>query len=488
MAFGGTVLGNGLTYLFGFIIGRLLGADTVGLYFLAVVLIQLAGSLCRVGLSDGLLRFVAIHAGEGNTSSVRGTILFSVAVTTTASVAVAVLVFALAEAFAIHVFKQPALVPYLRWMALTLPFFTVLMVLLNATQALKRMELVVLSRDFIQPVVMVVVGLALFYSIRDFTAFLAGYFTSMVIACGTAAYFLARACPGLGHPASASFQSWKVLMAFSLPIAGGDVVNYLFRWSDTLLLSFFRSPAEVGVYNAALRTTLLLGLLAVAINALYGPIIADHYHNGRAERIQLILKTLMRWCLTLALPIVLAMCLLADQILSLWGANFSSGSPALVILALGQVLFITSSLLAFTLLMCGRQYLEVGNVLFVTTLNVVANLVAIPRYGITGAAAAMLGSQAVILLVRVAQIRHILGLRLYTPRYLKPLLALVPASFLGVMLRAFLSDTSAFGGSQVPAMLMTVGVITLGYFVALYALGLEEEDVTVWRQVRTSEL
>jgi hypothetical protein len=31
---------------------------------------------------------------------------------------------------------------------------------------------------------------------------------------------------------------------------------------------------------------------------------------------------------------------------------------------------------------------------------------------------------------------------------------------------------------------MTLVAVTTGYFAVLYALGLEEDDVTVWRQLR----
>jgi O-antigen/teichoic acid export membrane protein len=486
LAFGGAVIGNGLTYLFGLSMGRLLGAESVGFFFLALILMQLAGSVCRVGLPDGLLRFVSIRAGEGNLSTVKGTILFSSFVAISVSLLVAMILFLVAEPVANHVFQQPGFVSYVRWMAVTLPFFAVLVVLLNATQALKRMELVVVSRDFIQPITMLAAGMILFYFIGGATSFLAAHLGSMIIAFLTSIYFLLRVCPAMVS-STAAFDDWKALLAFSLPVAGGDVVNYLFRWSDTLLLSFLRSASEVGIYNAAVRTTLLLSLLAVAINALYGPIIADHYHNGRYQRIEVILKTLMRWCLTLALPIVFAMCLLGDQILSLWGSNFGSGSTALIILALSQLFFITSGLLAFTLLMCGRQYLEVGNVVFVTALNIVSNLVLIPRYGITGAALAMFSSQAVVLMVRLIEVRHVLRLRLYTSSYLKPALALLPASILGIMLQAsFTKIGSVFLQSNLVAIFITSVAISIGYFTVLYFLGFEEEDLTVWKQFRTS--
>jgi O-antigen/teichoic acid export membrane protein len=487
LAFGGAVLGNGLTYLFGLVMGRTLGPEVVGLYFLALILMQLAGTLSRLGFGDGLLRFVAIHAGEASTARVKGSILFTLALATTVSVLIAAALLTLAGPISTHLFRQPTLAPYLAWMAVTLPFFTVLILSLNATQALKRMDLVVLSRDCIQPVTMIVAGILLYPVVMGPAGFLASHLLSMVFASALSLYFLVRAWPDLRASESAEFDNWKLWLAFALPVAGSDVIHFLFRWSDTLLLSFLRSASEVGVYNAAVRTTLLLNLLAVAITALYAPIIADHHHHGRHGRIEIILKTLIRWCLTIALPIVLAMCLLAEPILLLWGSNFGSGSTVLMIMAASQLLFIISSLLAFTLLMCGRQYLELGNVAFVTALNVGVNVILIPRFGMTGAAIAMLSSQAVILLVRLAEVRHVLGLRLYTATYLKPAIALIPASLLGIALQPLLPHfASTFVGPTVAAMFTTAVVISAGYLGSLFVFGFEDEDVSVWRQFRTT--
>jgi O-antigen/teichoic acid export membrane protein len=445
---------------------------------------QLASSLCRVGLPDGLLRFVAIRVGEGNLSKVKGSILFSIAVTAAASIAVSALLFVLAGPLSTDVFKQPEFAPYVRWIAATLPFFAVMILLLNATQALKRMDLVVLSRDFIQPLSMIAAGVVLFYFMRSSDSFLAAQLASMVIAFGTSIYFLVRACPGLGAVRSVAFDDWKVLLAFSLPIAGADVLHYLFRWSDTLLLSFLSSPSEVGVYNAALRTTLLLNLLAVSVNSLYAPIIADHQNHGRHQEIQAILATLARWCLTLALPIVFAMGLLSEEILSLWGTEFVAGSTALKALAASQLIFITSNLFAFTLLMCGRQYLELGNVAFVAFVNIAANLIMIPRYGITGAALSMLLSQAIGFFLRLVEVRCALGLRLYTSTYLKPLAALVPVSLLTAMLyETVIKSAPTLAGGNIGAMLAVFLLIATSYFGVLYLLGIEKEDLLVWSEV-----
>jgi O-antigen/teichoic acid export membrane protein len=242
----------------------------------------------------------------------------------------------------------------------------------------------------------------------------------------------------------------------------------------------------VGIYNAALRTTLLLNLLAVSVNALYSPIIADHYHHKRYKELQEILRTLLRWSMTLALPIVLAMALLSGDILSLWGRDFLVGSPALSNLAFSQLIFIASNILAFTLLMSGKQYIEVGNTVFVAVLNVLINLLLIPHYGISGAAISMLVSQGVVFILRILEIRFIINISLFTPKYLKPLVALVPVSILAYTAKRSivgLAHSSIFG-SPLAIFVLIVPLIALVYLMVLYILKFEEEDILVWEELQ----
>jgi O-antigen/teichoic acid export membrane protein len=489
-AFLGSVLGNAFIYLYGLTIGRVLGAEVLGLYFLAFVFLQIMNAVCRVGLPEGLLRYVAIYNAQGDLPRVKGTVLSAIALAATTSTLAAALLFLIAEPLSLYLYNQSDLALYMRWFAVALPLLSVFLLVANTIQALKRMDLVVLSRDFIQPATMFLLGLVCFYVIwPTVVSFLAGYLASLAIAVLVSAYCIGRACPvlalrNLSDPPKAEYQ-WKTLLMFSLPIGAGDLLHYLFRWSDTLLLSYFRPASEVGVYNAALRTTLLLTLLAVSINSLYAPIIADHQHHGRHHEIQGILKTLVRWCLVLAVPLVFTMGLLSEEILLLWGPEFLPGSTALKVLAISQLIYIISNLLAFTLLMCGKQYLELGNVALVAIVNIVANIIIIPRYGISGAAGCMLLSQAIGLFLRIVEVRCALGLRLYSSMHLKPLAALVPVAVLAAAFHAaILRSAPVFLGATVGVLLAMVLLIGTTYFAILYVLGIEKEDLLIWSEVR----
>ncbi len=489
LAFAGAVLGNGVVYLLGVLIGRLLGADGVGFFFLGLVMMQLASSVCRMGLAEGILRFVSIAIGKGEPEQALKTIVSSVMIAGTASVVIGSLLFGLSHALALQVFRKPGFELYIRWFAAALPIFTVFSLLTNSVQALKRMDLVVLIRDIFQPTAMIVLALALFQFWRGPSSFLSAHWISLALALGLVGYQLSKlqlSFKGI-RP---GFHDWKILLAFSLPIGFGDMSNYLFRWSDTFLISYFRTPAEVGIYNAALRTTLLLNVLAGSINALYAPMIADHHHHGRNIEIQVILKTLVRWCVTMALPIVFSIAYMGPEILGLWGPEFRQGATAMAILAVGQLLFLPSNILAFTLLMSGKQVVETINAVAVTVLSIALNLILVPRYGINGAAVSMLISQALVLLARVTEVRMLLSASSFNAKILKPILALVSILLLlGLFHRSILSmGNFIFGGSQIGLMAMMSVMILAAYLAILYWMGFEEEDRMIWQEIRAQRM
>jgi O-antigen/teichoic acid export membrane protein len=136
--------------------------------------------------------------------------------------------------------------------------------------------------------------------------------------------------------------------------------------------------------------------------------------------------------------------------------------------------------------MSGRPYVELGNTCFVAALNIMLSLALIPRYGITGAAASMLTSQMAVLVIRSLEIHYILRLHLNTAKYIKPLIALIPFLLLVIPFRHSIANllfALCFRLEALSVATTFLLLVTL-YLVIVYLLGLEREDVTVWRELR----
>ena len=103
------------------------------------------------------------------------------------------------------------------------------------------------------------------------------------------------------------------------------------------MLGVLTDPAAVGVYAVAARIADLVAFALTAINTMFTPQIAALHASGDRRGLQAMVTTTSWWAMMSALAIALPLFVLAGFILSFFGAAFTSGSLALRILLLGQL-------------------------------------------------------------------------------------------------------------------------------------------------------
>lgn len=166
--------------------------------------------------------------------------------------------------------------------------------------------------------------------------------------------------------------------------------------ADTLILSFLRTHAEVGAYNAAYT---LVGMLFFLPSTLARSILPHMYqlHKTNQERLQTVAEDFLRWMVGLVMPVSVGMSILSREINDLvYGPKYDAAVP-LSILAWFLVFRFSAAAPGYLLTATDNQ----GKLLWVhgagAVTNVVTNLILIPRYGTIGAAISMIISEAVLL-------------------------------------------------------------------------------------------
>ncbi len=164
---------------------------------------------------------------------------------------------------------------------------------------------------------------------------------------------------------------------------------------DTVMISFFRGDAEVGQYNAAYSLVAALMFLPSGLVAAMFPKLAGSYRS-REDDLDAPFQRAGRWLLVFSLPMAVGGWLLADQlILWLLGVTYLPAASALAILTWALPVWFLTFLQGNLLTIIERQR-AVAVVGFVNmTANVVLNLIVIPRYGFTGAAATTLLTEVI---------------------------------------------------------------------------------------------
>lgn len=199
-------------------------------------------------------------------------------------------------------------------------------------------------------------------------------------------------------------RAWGGLLRTSLPFGFQEVFSVLLFRLDALLLSFLATEAAVGRYGAAFRlfeaTLFIAYSLASAFSAMY-----TYLGRDTVPTIGAAFGRSLKAALALLVPCAVTLGVLAEPLLSaVFGSDFAVSAPALRLLApvvvLVGLVVLASSLVAGRGDPASTARLTGGMVL----VNVALNLALIPSLDERGAAAALLITEALLLVavLRVA--------------------------------------------------------------------------------------
>ncbi|MBI2436376.1 MAG: flippase [Candidatus Magasanikbacteria bacterium] len=180
---------------------------------------------------------------------------------------------------------------------------------------------------------------------------------------------------------------WKSITLKMWPIAIAIIFNVVYLKGDILLLSFFRSQTEVGIYGAAYRVIDIVAQTAMMVMGVMLPLLTYSWSRNEREdfahRYQLSFDTMM----LMALPIMAGMILLADKIMILVaGQEFAESGNALRILAIAVFGVFLGSVFGHTSVAINKQKKTLWIFISAAILTLIGYLVFIPRYGMYGAA------------------------------------------------------------------------------------------------------
>lgn len=213
-----------------------------------------------------------------------------------------------------------------------------------------------------------------------------------VVACFAFSFALAilgsiwRARASLPRSGTGAALGWREMLILCIPLMLIAVMNSIIELSDTLLLGVLRSASEVSIYYIAAKIAALSTTLLFIINGTIAPDISKRWaRNDRAGAFSIVRKY-SRFMLALALMILLAIGLLREYILAVFGPEYrEQGIYPLLVLAIGYFFVLAAGPLGIFMTMTGNHRRYLHNNIAACVINVVLNLILIPRYGVNGA-------------------------------------------------------------------------------------------------------
>jgi O-antigen/teichoic acid export membrane protein len=246
------------------------------------------------------------------------------------------------------------------------------------------------------------------------------------------------------------------------------------------LLGAYLGVEEVGIYSVALATAAFVPVLLKSVNAIFGPVISELHGKGELGMVARLYQTSTKWCGALTWPLVCVLLVYAEDLMRIFGEDFSRGGPALAALAMGQLVNVAVGPAGQLLIMTGHQRAEVWIQFAAAVLSIVTLLLLVPRLGILGAAVAFSLVLALANLLRLFFVFSILSLSPYNRRYLKLLVPVVSSAVSIYVLQA------ATEGVMYPFWMRPLLAVTVAYAVLIIlslGMSLDADDRLIWRAV-----
>ncbi len=378
-----TVLG----FLNQVILARILGAGGVGEVILAITVVRISIQIAKFGMEETMTKFIPLYIERNDDAKLKGTISFAIKFCLFFSIIFMLFVFVFSKLIAINIFHSEGLLKLMPVVVIAIPAWVIRDVIGGILRGYKDVFRALIPESLISPFVKIAVfllltlkGIAPFYAI---IAFVAGELLSVIVAFKFLQIRLSTLKPVRGQCEKKNVMD----VAYTIIFTGMSVL--LYTQADVWILGMFKSTEIVGIYGIATKLVLLVYFPMMAFAAVIPSLISSIHTSGDLVELKKVVSESTRWILSTAMPIILILLIEGKYILKyFYGPEFESGYPVLVILTLGQMIKAGAGLIGVILQMTGEHkvYMKV-NIIF-GILNIILNILLVPRYGMTGAAAA----------------------------------------------------------------------------------------------------
>ena len=192
---------------------------------------------------------------------------------------------------------------------------------------------------------------------------------------------------GWGSP---DFSVLKPFLKFGLPLVPSGYAMWGLNSMDRIFLVHYGTLSDIGVYS--LSYTLGYLIIQIFVNpvwTMYPNNAAELYNQGKTDELQMLFSYSMKIILVLCLPALVGLFVLGEPIISFFATEeFLAGAPLMAIITLGYLFLMLGSYYDTSVGLVFKQYYSTLSLGLACGVNLVLNLLLIPRYLILGAAVA----------------------------------------------------------------------------------------------------
>ena len=475
ISFVGMGIGDAARYLFTAILARFAGIEFLGIYSLASSITRIGEVFGRAGLHSGVMRFVSRLDKETEVDEIKQRILSGLKLGLMFGIVIMIFQIAFADWLAFELFNGSELLKtVLIISAVSLPFATIMAISAFATQGFKLLKYKVMILNIIRPVIMMVCVLISISFFTKAAAIKYPLLISAVFSSFAAVIFLGKLTKIKMSQIFSGVMD-KELLRFSYPLMFVTILGTFMHWMDIMMLGYFTDTTTVGLYHPAARTAGLLRTVLLAFMGIFSPMMSEYHRKGDIGEMGKLYKLIVRWIISLSLPLAIILILYSKKIMLLFGVNYLSASNVLIVLTGAAFLQIIFGSGGHTLTMSGFTKVNLVNSIIVVLINITLNILWIPHFGIIGAAYATFVSMALLGILRIVEVYYFIKLNPFSLKLLKPIIAGVIMALVLISIKPMVLSLHT-----IVSLIIILLVGLLSFFFMLWMLKFDDDDREIW--------
>lgn len=402
------VFGMGISVILSVALGRLLGADGLGIINLSNRIINILLVVGLLGMRQTIIKEVSIASSKGNNKHVGDVMKTAYWLNGGVTLLLSVILILSAPFFTQTIFNEPRL---------TYPLIVFLLVLMPQvlsrvfSSALIGCKKIWQSNLLEQTLSVAITTFCLLFiwlmewsiNVKNVAIIYAIGRLSVTFIIG---FYWRRLFPNK-EEAQLIFAP---LLKTSLPmflITASAVVG---TNADAIILGALTSAENVGLYTVAARIALLTSFFLQVTNTVLSPKIASLYDNNQLKELEEMVQRVTKGLTFIGIMMFLVFFFLGEHILNLWGNEFTEAYTILLIVAIGQLVNLGTGAVGVIMLMTGHERIQSKISLAYVALNIILNFGLIYLYGIIGAAIATTTTLIISNVIKVIFVKRLTGI------------------------------------------------------------------------------
>ena len=473
--------GSGFRYLFVLILARWVGPTYLGIYSLANAIMRFAEVIGKAGLDNGVIKYVSENFGSNSLNKGKEIIISAIKMGFILSILTSLILIIISSWLAHDLFSGGELLKrVLIYNACALPFSVIMIIIASATQSFKLLKYKSFVINIFVPLISLI-SMIIGLQLSNEVAISIPILFSSISGCLLMAFFLTKLVKkrisasekiNLNEIIRSKFS--LDLLKFSYPLMFVTIIGTAMHWMDIYMLGFFYDSTTVGMYHPPARTAGLMRMILIAFMGIFSPIQAELYSNNDRKNMVHVYHLVIRWIMTLALPLFLLIILFPKKLMFLFGPQYQESHMILSILTTAVLIQTFIGIGGPTLTMTGYPKINFINSIFILLINFALNIYLIPLYKGMGAAIATLISMTSLGLIRSIEIWYFLRLQPMSLKLIKPFLAIFVVMIMMISIRPLIIPFHT-----IISLIIASVIIGLSFVFLLWLIGFDKDDKQV---------